>query len=68
MLPEKRRSTLAKHGGWPKVRWWDGGFVIGSSNVVVLEKVNEMEVGMVEFWSCGGINRDGGEEDGGRDM
>jgi len=27
---------------------------------VVLEKVREMVVYMVEFWSCGGINGDGG--------
>ena len=28
--------------------------------VVVLEKVKEMVVCMVEFWSCGEINGDGG--------
>jgi len=41
----------------------DGGVVVLWRDlvvVVVLEKVKEMVVCMVEFWSCGGVNRDGG--------
>jgi len=42
----------------------DGGVVVLLKDlavVIVLEKVKEMVIFMVEFWSCGGINRDEGE-------
>ena len=42
----------------------DGGVVVLWRNLlvmVVLEKVKEMVVCMVEFWSCGRINGDEGE-------
>ena len=41
----------------------DGGVVVLWRDLVVeivLEKVKEMVVCMVKFWSCGGINGDGG--------
>ena len=31
MLSKKGTRSLAKHGGRPRVRWWDSGFVVGLS-------------------------------------